>query len=463
MFIRSIFLALIALIFWGTLFSQEVNLPSKIYIKSNGSVEGSFYFLDELNIGHPIEITKIGSVTMDALNPLLLFKADRKQTPYLLFPGDSLLLAKDKNNETILKLIHADSIKENQLNFFRSVIEKIGIIRTIPIVNISSGHSSADISKRDSVADVIYGQRMSYFVTYSSIHTLSDEFKKFCEVLFKSYQLKEKFYGNNKQQLELITYYRKNLKSYFSFFSNDSNVTNSAYREAVLAFFNFLTMQYSDREKYNFAKKKFTGKTKDFLLTRVAIDWFNKDLKSSDEIILKQQSDCNDSTYRKIALQFFDKTKKDMAFTFKSTQFIKSCLVNNTLDTISWKDLIAINQGNLIYIDFWASWCTPCRREMPYSELLREKLKDEKVTFVYISIDKKKSDWELAADDIGIGKYGNSYIVLNPEKDEFIQELKVEQIPRYVLLDKLGQILMRDTYRPSDSLLLQQINKALKN
>jgi thiol-disulfide isomerase/thioredoxin len=366
------------------------------------------------------------------------------------------------NGLSFLKLIHPkDSIKRNQIDFFRQVVNNVGTVRIISL-NIPPIYSSYNMAQRDSAININYQRRLNYLEEYSASNFLNNEFKHFCLVLFKSYQIKEKFYINNENFSEIISYYKNELNDFFSFFSNDSNITNPAFRDAAWTFFNTLTKQNSQREKYDFVKNNFIGKTKDFLLTRVAIDWFNKDLKSFNEITLKQQSDCNDSIYRKIALQYFDKTKKDMTFTFKSTQFIKSCLVNNALDTLSWKDLIAANQGNLIYIDFWASWCTPCRREMPYSELLRKKLKDENVVFVYVSIDKKKSDWEIASDDIGIGKYSKSYIVLNPEKDEFIQKLKVEQIPRYVLLDKSGKMLMRDSYRPSDSLLLEKISKALK-
>lgn len=461
MFNKVIFLVLLIPLCYGTLFSQDVNLTSGIYIKSNGGAEGSFYFLDELNIGHPVEITKIGSVTIESLSPLLLFEADMKQTPYLLFPGDSLLLTNDGNNDVTLISIHHNCINDNQLNFFQSAVKEIGAVRTIPVVSTPPEYLSTNLVKRDSAIDRIYRRRLDYYTKYTSVHAVDDEFKKFCEVLFKSYQIKEKFSASNETVNKIIAYYKINFKEFLSFFSNDSYINNSAYRESVWTFFQGLTRQYPDREKYNFAKREFTGRTRDFLLTRVTIDWLKKDFKSSDGIILDQQLDCKDPAYRKIALQNYEMIKEDINFSIKNTRASNSFLVNTEGDTLSWSKMIGANRGSVVYIDFWARWCTPCRKEMPYSELLRKNLAKEKVIFEYISIDKKKSDWETAANDIGLRKYNKSYIVINPEKDEFIQRLKVNEIPRYVLLDKEGKILVTDAKRPSDPLLKEQINKGL--
>ena len=42
----------------------------------------------------------------------------------------------------------------------------------------------------------------------------------------------------------------------------------------------------------------------------------------------------------------------------------------------------------------WASWCGPCKQEIPYLKKLKEKFKDKNIAIIGISVDENKSDWE---------------------------------------------------------------------
>ena len=52
-------------------------------------------------------------------------------------------------------------------------------------------------------------------------------------------------------------------------------------------------------------------------------------------------------------------------------------------------------QGKVVYADVWATWCGPCREEMPNSLKLHGELEGEPVEFLYICIDSKEKDWEV--------------------------------------------------------------------
>ena len=47
-------------------------------------------------------------------------------------------------------------------------------------------------------------------------------------------------------------------------------------------------------------------------------------------------------------------------------------------------EIINTHKGKVIYIDFWASWCGPCKAKMPASVKLHEKFKGEDIVLVYL-------------------------------------------------------------------------------
>lgn len=61
--------------------------------------------------------------------------------------------------------------------------------------------------------------------------------------------------------------------------------------------------------------------------------------------------------------------------------------------SINLKEIIVPGKYN--FIDFWASWCGPCRAAIPSVKQLQQKLGD-KLNIISISVDKKRQDWERA-------------------------------------------------------------------
>ena len=102
-------------------------------------------------------------------------------------------------------------------------------------------------------------------------------------------------------------------------------------------------------------------------------------------------------------------------------------------------------KGKYVYIDVWATWCGPCRKEIPHLQRLEETLEGEDIYFVSLSCDTKRDAWE---DRVKKGMKGIQ-ILLNPD-DTFMQEYMISGIPRFILLDREGHILSHNMSRPSD-------------
>lgn len=99
-------------------------------------------------------------------------------------------------------------------------------------------------------------------------------------------------------------------------------------------------------------------------------------------------------------------------------------------------------KGKIVLVDFWASWCGPCRKEMPNVVKAYAKYKDKGFEIYGVSLDQDKGRWVEAIQKDGITwpqvsdlKYWDSYAA---------KLYAVEGIPYTVLLDKEGKIIAKN-------------------
>ncbi len=105
-------------------------------------------------------------------------------------------------------------------------------------------------------------------------------------------------------------------------------------------------------------------------------------------------------------------------------------------------------KGKVIYIDYWASWCRPCRAQMPSSRELKKKYTDKEVVFIYISVDRDAKAWANANQQEQIIE--ETYLALNYPKGKLYQLRNVSNIPRYMLYGKDGRMIDDAAMRPSN-------------
>lgn len=129
---------------------------------------------------------------------------------------------------------------------------------------------------------------------------------------------------------------------------------------------------------------------------------------------------------------------------------------------MSLTDIFKNNKNKVIYIDFWASWCGPCKKEMLASTNLRQKLQNEDIVFVYISIDKDEAIWKRSMKGLNITKTGQHYRRSQDEMIEFLKFFYIYSIPHYMIIGKDGQISNRDALPPSAPKVERQLRKLLK-
>lgn len=106
-------------------------------------------------------------------------------------------------------------------------------------------------------------------------------------------------------------------------------------------------------------------------------------------------------------------------------------------------------KGTVVYVDIWATWCGPCRSEMPHLKKLENVFAGKAVQFVSISIDvpEHRAKWQrfVAANSLS----GMQLLASNGWNTQWIKHFKVAGIPRFVIIGKDGLIANPDAPRPS--------------
>ncbi|HET6564862.1 MAG TPA: TlpA disulfide reductase family protein [Xanthomonadales bacterium] len=111
-------------------------------------------------------------------------------------------------------------------------------------------------------------------------------------------------------------------------------------------------------------------------------------------------------------------------------------------------------QDDIVYIDFWASWCGPCRQSLPLYEALHQELSGQGLQIVAINLDEREEDASRF-----LAKHPVSYTVLRDANAETPEAWKVKAMPTSYLLDGSGQVVrIWAGFKPSH---MQEIRDAI--
>lgn len=114
-----------------------------------------------------------------------------------------------------------------------------------------------------------------------------------------------------------------------------------------------------------------------------------------------------------------------------------------TMSLYDWngnKTKLADFRGKIVVLDFWASWCEPCKKAAPLIDSLVEKTNRDNFIFLGVNTDDNKTLDELKQ----ISKeFGMNYTTLLDPQLKLTDELKIEGQPALVFLDRNGKILHR--------------------
>ena len=216
-----------------------------------------------------------------------------------------------------------------------------------------------------------------------------------------------------------------------------------------------LSREDGARLDYRLIENAYTGKVRSVALSRILQNGFEsaKEVEVFKPLMdeyLAKYADAEEAKQVKLSYSNLAKTsvgKVPPFFTLKDQQG----------KNVTLKDFA----GKVVYMDFWASWCSPCRYEMKNgSPKLHEKFKDNKdVVFLYVSIDDREDLWKKAIADDKVE--GVHVLSTGGFKSPVGQAFNIQGVPHYIIIGRDGKIFDNKAPRPSEDKTVGRINNAL--
>jgi thiol-disulfide isomerase/thioredoxin len=218
---------------------------------------------------------------------------------------------------------------------------------------------------------------------------------------------------------------------------------------------NFIAKSNLAGEAFFANKNLFTQSREDFktTLSNYVTDFNNRlNEKSFDPTFVTSQKENIESMQKFVNRMFEDKNyvATKLAKGVESPKF--SNFENFEGGETSLDDL----KGKYVYIDVWATWCQPCKNEIPFLQKVEKQFHDKKIEFVSISTDKQEDyfEWKEMVEEKNLG---GTQLYAGDNK-EFFTAYKVNSIPRFILIDPEGKIVDANAPRPSDPKLVELLN-----
>lgn len=114
--------------------------------------------------------------------------------------------------------------------------------------------------------------------------------------------------------------------------------------------------------------------------------------------------------------------------------------------------------GSLVYVDVWATWCGPCRAEIPSLQKLETDYHGKNIIFMSVSVDTDKEAWEkmITEEELdGVQLWANGW-------SEITKDYAIFGIPRFMLFDTAGNVISTNAPRPSSDDIRELLNTNLQ-
>ncbi|WP_210418784.1 TlpA disulfide reductase family protein [Aliikangiella coralliicola] len=125
------------------------------------------------------------------------------------------------------------------------------------------------------------------------------------------------------------------------------------------------------------------------------------------------------------------------------------------------QDVVDISQykGKVVYLDFWASWCIPCRKSFPWMNEIRQKYSPDELAIVAVNLDKER---KLAEEFLK--KYPAEFEIVFDPAGSSAKKYQILGLPSSLLIDRNGKIISTQTgfFKKKISLYNSKVEAAVR-
>jgi len=172
-----------------------------------------------------------------------------------------------------------------------------------------------------------------------------------------------------------------------------------------------------------------------------------KDQATNLDSTIRSMDSRNDKSFFNYIASNYEMNHKNMVRFAKGK---KSPIFKNYENYNGGKTSLSDLKGKYVYIDVWATWCNPCKAEIPYLKTLEKEFHGTNIEFVSISVDKPNAyeNWKTMVKTENLE--GIQLFADNNFDSDFIVEYGINSIPRFILIDPEGNIVDANADRPSN-------------
>ena len=126
---------------------------------------------------------------------------------------------------------------------------------------------------------------------------------------------------------------------------------------------------------------------------------------------------------------------------FLTLSFLLSCHIANANEPIiEFEQAMAQHKGKVVYVDFWASWCVPCRKSFPWMNAIQTKHQEQGFVVLSINLDAEE---KLAK--IFLQKTPANFAIIYDAKGKLARQFKIKGMPSSYLFDRQGKLISAHT------------------